>query len=115
MTRDEFLVRDFLETWLYPAYDSGAFRVRPEDSRLPRDLRKRGATPSTRGASRPPKRVAAGLLKIAVDFGLLRGSIAKEFASYHLPERRSSTCLHAMRDAGLSPQARRRRRTGGCS
>ena len=32
MTRDEFLVRDFLQNWLFPAYDAGAFRVRPEDA-----------------------------------------------------------------------------------
>jgi len=31
MTRDEFLVRDFLETWLFAAYDSGTFRVHTED------------------------------------------------------------------------------------
>ena len=31
MTRDEFLVRDFLQNWLFPAYDSGAFRVRTQD------------------------------------------------------------------------------------
>lgn len=31
MTRDEFLVRDFLQNWLFPAYDSGAFRVRLEE------------------------------------------------------------------------------------
>ena len=38
-------------------------------------------------AEQTAKRVAAGLLKIAVDFGLLRGSSAKEFVSFHLPER----------------------------
>src|SRR4030095_4939348 len=33
ITRDEFLVRDFLENWLFPAYGSGAFRIRPEELR----------------------------------------------------------------------------------
>jgi hypothetical protein len=27
MTRDEFLVRDFLESWLFAAYEAGAFRI----------------------------------------------------------------------------------------
>jgi hypothetical protein len=49
------------------------------------------------------KRVAAGLLKIAVDFGLLRGSVVKEFASFHLPERSFLYLLHAMQDEKLSP------------
>ena len=31
MTRDEFLLRDFLVNWLFPTFASGAYRVRPED------------------------------------------------------------------------------------
>ena len=31
MTRDEFLLRDFLVNWLFPAWEAGTFRVRPED------------------------------------------------------------------------------------
>jgi hypothetical protein len=49
------------------------------------------------------KRVAAGLLKIAVDFGLMRGSVVKEFASFHLPERSFLYLLHAMRDEQPAP------------
>jgi hypothetical protein len=104
MTRDEFLVRDFLQNWLFPAYDSGAFRVRPEElhSYL-HGIGKRGATTEHAWTEQTTKRVAAGLLKIAVDFGLLRGSVVKEFASYHLPERSFLYLLHAMRDQRLSP------------
>jgi hypothetical protein len=40
---------------------------------------------------------------MAVDFGLLRGSVAKEFVSFHLPERSFLYLLHAMRDEKLSP------------
>src|SRR5437868_2420069 len=29
ITRDEFLLRDFLQNWLFPAYEAGAFRIRP--------------------------------------------------------------------------------------
>ena len=104
MTRDEFLVRDFLEGWLFDAYDAGAFRVQPEDveAYLGR-ISKRGATVEHGWSEQTTRRVAAGLLKIAVDFGLLRGSNAKEFASYHLPERSFLYLLHAMRDEKLSP------------
>ena len=104
MTRDEFLVRDFLETWLFAAYDAGAFRVHTEDvEKYLGDISKRGGTTEHAWSEQTTKRVAAGLLKIAVDFGLLRGSIAKEFVSFHLPERSFLYLLHAMRDEKLSP------------
>jgi hypothetical protein len=104
MTRDEFLVRDFLETWLFGAYEAGDFRIRSEDvEAYLGGISKRGATTEHVWTEETTKRVAAGLLKIAVDFGLLRGVIAKEFASYHLPERSFLYLLHAMRDEKLSP------------
>lgn len=104
ITRDEFLLRDFLESWLFPAYDSGVFRVRPEELHdYLASLRKRGAITEHSWSDSTTERVAAGLLKIAADFGLLRGSIHKEFASYHLPERSFLYLLHAMIDAGLHP------------
>src|SRR5690606_27006709 len=67
------------------------------------DISKRGGTTEHAWSEQTTKRVAAGLLKIAVDFGLLRGSIAKEFVSFHLPERSFLYLLHAMRDEKLSP------------
>jgi hypothetical protein len=104
ITRDEFLVRDFLENWLFATYDSGTFRVLTEDvERYLGDIGKRGATTEHVWSEQTTKRVAAGLLKIAVDFGLLRGSVAKEFVSFHLPERSFLYLLHAMRDEKLSP------------
>lgn len=104
MTRDEFLARDFLESWLFAAYDSGAFRIRSEDvEAYLGQIGKRGALTEHAWSEQTTKRVVAGLLKIAVDFGLLRGSVAKEFASYHLPERSFIYLLHAMRDEKLSP------------
>ncbi len=104
MTRDEFLVRDFLESWLFAAYDSGAFRIRSEDvEAYLGEIGKRGALTEHAWSEQTTKRVVAGLLKIAVDFGLLRGSVAKGFASYHLPERSFLYLLHAMRDEKLSP------------
>jgi hypothetical protein len=104
MTRDEFLVRDFIETWLFAAYDGGTFRVRTEDvEEYLGGISKRGATTEHAWSVQTTKRVAAGLLKIAVDFGLLRGSITKEFVSFHLPEKSFLYLLHAMRDEKLSP------------
>jgi Putative inner membrane protein (DUF1819) len=104
MTRDEFLVRDFLQNWLFPAYDSGVFRVRPEELHpYLRGIGKRGATTEHAWTEQTTNRVATGLLKLASDFGLLRGSAVKEFASYHLAERSFLYLLHAMRDEQLSP------------
>jgi hypothetical protein len=105
MTRDEFLLRDFLQNWLFPAYDSGALRVRPEElhSYL-RNIGKRGGTTEHAWTDATLKRVAAGLLKIALDFGLLRGSVVKEFSSYHMPERSFLYLLHAIREEQTSPR-----------
>lgn len=104
MTRDEFLVRDFLEAWLFTAYESGFFRIQTEDvESYLREIGKRGGITEHAWSEQTMKRVAAGLLKMAVDFGLLRGSVAKEFVSFHLPERSFLYLLHAMRDEKLSP------------
>lgn len=104
MTRDEFLVRDFVQNWLFPAYEAGAFRVRPEELHdYLIGLAQRGASTEHVWTEQTMRRVAAGLLKIAVDFGLMRGSVVKEFASYHLPERSFLYILHAMRDEKLNP------------
>lgn len=104
MTRDEFLVRDFLESWLFEAYESGVFRIHTEDvEKYLAQVGKRGGTTEHAWSGQTTKRVAAGLLKIAVDFGLLRGSLTKEFETFHLPERSFLYLLHAMRDEQLSP------------
>ena len=105
MTRDEFLLRDFLQSWLYAAYDDGVYRVRPDelDDYL-RHLAERGGIVEHEWSESTRRRVAAGLLKAAADFGLLRGSVTKEFATYHLPERSFIYLLHALRDTGLAPR-----------
>ncbi len=104
ITRDEFLLRDFLINWLYPAFISGAYRVRTEDvfEHL-RTVRRRGGTTEHAWTETTLRRVAGALLKIAVDFGLLRGSVVKEFASYHLPERSFLYVLYALREELVSP------------
>lgn len=99
ITRDEFLLRDFLVNWLYPAYEDGAFRVRPEDLHgYLRSLGAAGGQIEHEWTDATVARVAAGLLKIAADFGLLVGTVSKEFANYHLPEQSLLYLLHAIRE-----------------
>lgn len=105
ITRDEFLFRDFLQSWLFEAHDSGTFRVRPQDLHgYLRSIRKRGATTEHAWTEPTLKRVAAGLLKMSADFGLLKGGVAKEFASFHLPERSFLYLLHALSEEKGSPR-----------
>lgn len=104
ITRDEFLLRDYLQSWLFDAYEGGAFRLRPEDLHdYLRKIRNRGARTEHDWSDATLKRVAAGLLSMSVDFGILRGTTQKEFTSYHLPERSFLYLLHAMRDEHVSP------------
>ena len=103
MTRDEFLLRDFLVGWLFPSFESGAYRIRTEElEAYLRDIARRGGIVEHEWSDVTRQRVAAGLLKAATDFGLLKGVAMKEFAGYHLPERSFLYLLHAMRDSGLA-------------
>jgi hypothetical protein len=100
MTRDEFLVRDFLVNWLDPQFRAGVYRLRAEDV-FPylRGLSKKSDIAwSGKWSDSTLKRVGSGLLRIATDFGLLQGSQTREFASYHLPEESFLYLLHAMMD-----------------
>ena len=96
MTRDEFLVRDFLNTWLYEQFTAGALHVRADEV-MPylRDLPSKGLVAEA-WKETTLKRVASGLLRIGVDFGLLRGTMVREFTSYHLPDEAFLYVLHAM-------------------
>lgn len=96
MTRDEFLLRDFLVNWLFPEYEKGAFRVRTDDLHdYLRTIGTRGGETEHVWTDTTRKRVAAGLLKLGADFGLLVGAAQKEFTSYHLPDRSLLYLLHA--------------------
>ena len=98
ITRDEFLLRDFLIHWLYPQFVDGVLRVRVEEL-FPylRELHGRGLTEAPWSDS-TLKRVASGLLRMAADFGLMKGTIVREFTPYHLPEEAFIYLLHAMTD-----------------
>ena len=96
ITRDEFLLRDFLINWLFKEYEDGAFRIRAEDLHpYLRDLHARGLV-AEEWKDTTLKRVASALLRMAVDFGLMTGTTVREFASYHLPEPSFLYLLHAM-------------------
>lgn len=98
MTRDEFLVRDFLVNWLYPQYEAGAYRLGTHDVSAYLDTltTKTDIDWSGEWTEATRDRVASGLLRIAADFGLLTGGVAKEFASYHLPDESFLYLLHAV-------------------
>ncbi len=104
MTRDEFLLRNFLETWLFPLYETSALRVRPDGLyQYLRNIGNQGGTTEHVWSEATLKRVATSLLRIAADFGLLRGSAVKEFTSYHLPEYSFLYLLHAIKEERVSP------------
>jgi hypothetical protein len=99
ITRDEFLLRDFLQNWLFPAFEAGTYRMHPEELHpYLRDIPMHGGITEHPWTESTINHVAAALLKTSADFGLLRGTMAKEFASYHLPERSFLYLLHAIRD-----------------
>src|SRR5262249_24474169 len=88
ITRDELLLRDFLLNWLFTAYEAGTLRLRTQDLHdYLRTIRHRGGVTEHVWTEVTLKRVATALLKMAAEFGLLKGGPAKEFASYHLPEK----------------------------
>ncbi len=103
ITRDEFLLRDFLEDWLFTRYERGVARVRTgELEPYLKNLAARGGRTEHAWSDTTVRRVAAGLLRMSVDFDLLRGTISKEFASYQLPEKSFLYLLHALRDERVS-------------
>jgi hypothetical protein len=98
MTRDEFLLRDFLTGWLYDHYANGTYRIRTSDV-VPylEQLRRRDSVLlGGEWSEATTSRVASGLLRIAADFGLLAGSLVKEYVPYHLPEESFLYLLHAI-------------------
>jgi hypothetical protein len=99
MTRDEFLLRDFVVRWLAAEFQQGRYSIRTSDvldylGTLPCDHARAVAewSDSTR------KRVAAALLRILTDFGLLCGTTVRKFNSYHLPDESFLYLLHAIAD-----------------
>jgi len=97
ITRDEFLLRDFLVNWLFDAYHQGIYRVAPDDLvDYLGSVSKRGGQTEHDWTDSTVKRVSVGLLKMAADFGLLTGGTVKEFAQYHVPERSLTYLIRAI-------------------
>lgn len=107
MTRDEFLLRDFLVDWLYGQFIQGAFRLHTAEVVVYLQTlgKKRGIEWSGHWSEQTTARVASGLLRMATDFGLLKGVLNKEFNSYHLPETSFLYLLQAIGET--EPNARR--------
>lgn len=100
MTRDEFLLRDFLINWLEPQFREGTFRIRVDDV-YPylAEIASRGLTQDGKPWSEHTrKRVASGLLGIAADLGLLKGTVVREFGTHHLSDEAFLYVLHAIAD-----------------
>jgi len=96
MTRDEFLLRDFLINWLFKEYEDGAFRIRADQLHpYLKALHEKGLV-AEEWKDSTLKRVASALLRMAVDFGLMSGASSREFISYHLPEESFLYLLHAL-------------------
>jgi len=106
MTRDEFLVRDFLVHWLFAASEEQRHNLRSEDVlQYLASLPQKGVQGGQGWTDNTCKRVAAGLLKLAADFGLLDGTVSKKFAAYHLPETSFLYLLYTL--AATQPNARK--------
>lgn len=104
MTRDEFLLRDFLVQWLFPLWEAGALQVRPAEL-YPylREIERRGGRIEHSWSETTLKRVAGELLRMAADFGLLRGRAVKTFATYHLPDPSFLYLLHVLQEQNQNP------------
>jgi hypothetical protein len=98
MTRDEFLLRDFLIHWLEPRFVEGTFRIHTDDL-IPylTQIEERGLTQDGKPwSSQTRQRVASGLLGMSADLGLLSGSVVKEFGSHHLSDEAFLYVLYAV-------------------
>jgi hypothetical protein len=105
MTRDEFLVRDFFLNWLFPKLQDGVLRLRGEDLFPYLGALYRQGHIKAPWKESTLERVASGLLHMAADFGLMRGTMVREFSSYHLPEDAFLYLLHAMTAVQPNPHA----------
>lgn len=75
MTRDEFLVRDLFSHWLYEQFAEGTLHVRAEDLwPYLREFHDKGLVEEAWSES-TLKRVSSELLRMAVGFGLMRGTL----------------------------------------
>ena len=96
MTRDEFLVRDFLTGWLFDQFQAGVWRLRGDDVEpyLTGLHDRKGIVIKKTWKPRTTHDTATSLLRLAADFDLMTGTMTREFASYHLPDGALLYLLH---------------------
>ena len=97
MTRTDPIVHDFFVNWLFEQHSRGIQQVPADAARayvkafvaksLPRDER---WSEANLAAS------ASGLLRMPVEFGLLKGTRVKRFSAYRLPDESFMYLLHAV-------------------
>ncbi len=95
--RSEILYYRFMTKWLFSAYKQGNSHFKSEQAiPLVSDVAREvlGEDLSEYGR----KRAARDLFRTASEFGLLSGSVVKEFTSYSLPEASFLYILHALQD-----------------
>ncbi len=106
ITRDEFLLRDFVVRWLFAEFEAGRYAIRTENVLDYFATLESGPTRQAAGWSESTRRrMAVGLLRLAADFGLLRGGTTRHFASYQLPDESFLYVLHAIAEG--EPNARK--------
>jgi hypothetical protein len=106
ITRDEYLLRDFLLHWLYARFKEGRNSLRAADV-IPylRSLPNTGVSWAGSWTDATTARVATALLRMAADFDLLSGGSVKQIAPYRLPEDSFLYLLYAI--AQSEPNAQR--------
>jgi Putative inner membrane protein (DUF1819) len=106
MTRDEFLLRDFVVRWLAAEFEAGRYAIRTADVLDYFTTLESGPARQAVGWSESTRqRMAVGLLRIVTDFGLLTGGTVRHFASFQLPDESFLYVLHAI--AENEPNARK--------
>jgi hypothetical protein len=106
LSRDEFLLKDFLIHWLFPTcYESSATFVKAEDLHLYLlNVAVRSGEVKNKWTPTTLHRVATALLRVAEDFGLLGDGNTRQFAPYRLPERSFIYLLHVLLEKYGSPK-----------
>jgi hypothetical protein len=93
---DELYYR-FATEWLFDEYEAGAYQVRTVDVMPFVENVTASRAAGNKGLSEYGlKRAARDLLRMAADFGLMKGSAVREFTSYHLPEESFIYLLHTL-------------------
>jgi len=97
MSRSDELLHIFLTDWLFELREQGIVSVTNETvvEKLKVLVKRRiGAVDAWKDNTY--RRVASGLMKMAVEFHLMRGRVHREFAAYRLPEKSFLYLLYAL-------------------